>query len=224
LERSLSGLGVASDLPARGGDVASPQPTPQEAPDPQPGISGAISRRTVLGGGLAGLAALGGLAMFPGQLLAKESAGESFIILLNGRYQPVVHGPATNLHLSKVHLSDGSYSTTKIYPVQGVRGHTDFNKSIGNFYVQFVGDKCAYDLPGGSIAMQFTKSDYVTVPDEGGGVFWQGTFELKVIEATGRYRSYANGHNRMVDKLNLLTPGDGSGGAVEWCLCFISQA
>ena len=67
------------------------------------------------------------------------------VVLLRGLYQPVVHGP--DLGLSTVNLSDGSYFTTKIYPVSGVPGgQTNVLKAIGDFYTQFTGNLCAYDL------------------------------------------------------------------------------
>ena len=55
--------------------------------------------------------------------------------------------------------------------------------------------------------------------DGSGGRFLEGTFELTVLEATGRFRSLAGGHNHMVDKLHFLA----SGGAEEYCFCFVSQ-
>ena len=70
------------------------------------------------------------------------------------RYAPVTYGP--DLDLSTVDLNDGSYSTTKIYPVNGVPGHTDVQETIGDFSTQFAGNHCAYDLPGGAISMHFT--------------------------------------------------------------------
>jgi hypothetical protein len=76
------------------------------------------------------------------------------------------------------------------------------------------------------MAMQFTSVDDVTTrndPDGEGGFQVEGTYELNVVEATGLYRSYVGGHNQMWDRLHLLTPGDGTGGAVEYCFCFISQ-
>jgi hypothetical protein len=179
----------------------------------------AISRRAAIGGGLAGL---GGLLLFPAQLLAKPAAhSDSFVVLLKGRYQPVVHGP--NLGLSTVDLNDGSYSTTKIFPVSGTPGNKNQNKAVGNFYVQFEGDLCAYHLPGGSFSMQFTGSDFVFVDDGVGGQFLEGTFELTVLQATGIYRPFVGGHNHMVDRLHFLAPGDGSGGVEEYCFCFVSQ-
>jgi hypothetical protein len=172
-----------------------------------------ISRRAAIGGGLAGL---GGLLLFPGQLIAKEPS-DSFVVLLKGLYQPVVHGP--NLGLSTVNLSDGSYSTTRIYPVSGTPGNTNQNEAVGNFFVQFDGDLCAYHIPGGSFAMRFTGSDYVFVDDGQGGQFLEGTFELTILEATGIYRPFVGGHNHMVDKLHFLA----SGGVDEYCFCFISH-
>ncbi len=172
-----------------------------------------ISRRTAIGGGLAGL---GGLLLFPARLMAKEPS-DSFVVLLKGLYQPVVHGP--NLGLSTVDLNDGSYSTTKIYPVSGTPGNKDQNKAVGNFFVQFNGDLCAYHIPGGSFAMRFTGSDYIFVDDGLGGQFLEGTFELTILEATGIYRPFVGGHNHMVDKLHFLA----SGGFEEYCFCFISN-
>jgi hypothetical protein len=95
----------------------------------------------------------------------------------------VVKGP--NLGLSMVDLNDGSYSTTTIYPVNEMLGNQNENKAVGNFYVQFTGDLCAYHVPGGSFAMRFTGSDYVFVDDGQGGTFLEGTFELTILEATG---------------------------------------
>ena len=109
-----------------------------------------ISRRAAIGG----LAGLGGLLLFPGQVLARAAVpSDSFVVLLKGRYQPVLRGP--RLGLSSVNLDDGSYSTVPIYPVSGAPGNTNPNKPVGTFYVQFDGDLCAYHIPGGSFAMRF---------------------------------------------------------------------
>ena len=73
---------------------------------------------------------------------------------------------APDLGLSTVDLSDGSYSTTEIYPVIGTPGHTNVLEAIGDFYVQFTGMLCAYDLPGGAIAMEVAPdSNLISVPD-----------------------------------------------------------
>jgi hypothetical protein len=178
-----------------------------------------ISRRAAIGGALAGL---GGLLLVPGQLVAAAVPSNAFVVLLKGRYHPVVRGP--KLGLSSVHLSDGSYSTVPIYPVSGTPGNKNLNKAIGTFYVQFDGTLCAYHVPGGSFAMRFTgESDYDFVPDGEGGVFLVGTFELTVIEGTGIYRRFVGGHNHMVDRLHFLAPGDGSGGLEEYCFCYVSR-
>jgi hypothetical protein len=174
-----------------------------------------ISRRAALGGAVGG--ALVTLVAHPELASAKGREPASLVVLLRGLYQPVANGP--DLGLSKVDLSDGSYSTTKIYPVSGVQGQTNVLEAVGDFYVQFEGNLCAYDLPGGAIAMRFTKSNTESVPDGSGGSYLQGTWELKVVEATGRYRSFVGGHNRMVDSLHLLASGD----ADEFCVCLVSR-
>ena len=174
-----------------------------------------INRRTAIGAALVAASPL----LFPGRVRAQGTAApaDTFVILLKGLYQPVVHGP--NLGLSAVELSDGSYSTTKIYPVSGTPGNKNQNKAIGDFYVQFAGDLCAYHIPGGSFSMRFTGSDFVLVPDGQGGNFLRGTFELAILEATGIYKPFVGGHNHMVDDLHLLA----SGAADEFCFCIISR-
>ena len=181
-----------------------------------------INRRTAIGAALVAASPL----LFPGRVRAQGTAAlaDNFVVLLKGLYKPVVHGP--NLGLSAVDLSDGSYSTTKIYPRGGTPGNTNLNKSIGDFYAQFDGDLCAYHIPGGSFAMRFdfTSSDFpVSVVSDGeGGQILSGTWELDVIEGTGIYKSFVGGHNNMDDRLHFLAPGDGSGGVDEYCFCFVS--
>ena len=209
MERTKGTLGVPAPAAA---DVEDPTSRERLTIGSRP-----ISRRAVIGGGLAGL---GGLLLFPSGLLAKAAVpADSFVVLLKGIYRPVVHGP--NLGLSTVDLNDGSYSTTTIYPVSGTPGNQNHGKAIGTFYVQFEGDPqhCAYHVPGGSFAMQFTGSDFVFVDDGAGGQFLEGTFELTIIQATGVYRPFVGGHNHMVDKLHFLANGD----VDEYCFCFISR-
>jgi len=187
-------------------------------------------RRTFIGGALAALLA-SPLLVSPRRVMAEETDAPSdpFILLLAGVYKPVVHGP--NLGLSAVNLNDGSYSVTRIYPVFGIgneEGRTDQDKAIGNFYVQFAGTLCAYQLPGGAIAMQFNSipagappgfNGFATPISDGmGGQFLEGTFELTILEATGIYRAFKGGHNHMVDKLHLLANGQFD----EFCFCNIS--
>jgi hypothetical protein len=183
----------------------------------QPSDQAVISRRAAIGGALGG--ALVTLLAGPELAMAAEKAPKPapLVVLLKGVYQPVVNGP--DLGLSTVDLSDGTYSTTKIYPVSGVPGHKNVLEAIGDFYVQFEGNLCAYDLPRGAIAMKFTKSNTEFVPDGCEGRFLQGTFELDIPEATGRYRSFVGGHNRMVDDLHFLASGD----VDEFCVCLISR-
>ena len=90
-----------------------------------------ISRRAALGGVAAG--ALVTLLARPELASAKGSEPPTLIVLLRGLYQPVVDGP--DLGLSRIDLSSG-YSTTKIYPVSGIKDHTDVLESCGDFYSQ----------------------------------------------------------------------------------------
>jgi len=153
-----------------------------------------------------------------------------FVVLLSGTYQPV--GRCPDLGLLLVDHCDGSYSTTKIYPVSGpdASEHTNNGnhlgdrdreaaKAIGNFYVSIGSEKpVAYDLPGGALAMVFTGQNVQGIPDGSGGTFIVGTFDLTITEATGIYGAFLNGHNKMVDILHRLSDGT----FVEHCYCIIS--
>jgi hypothetical protein len=173
-----------------------------------------------------------------GRVLAEENhrgPENPFIVLLKGLYQPVsfADAPPNNLGLSMVNLSDGSYSRTRIYPVFGIRESKDEDRPIGNFY--FGGPNanlCAYDLPGGAIAMKFNDPptgvppelgfnnfSSLPFPDGQGGSYLEGTFELVILEATGIYRDFQGGHNHMVDRLHQLA----NGSLDEFCFCNISQ-
>lgn len=183
--------------------------------DSQPTNQGVITRRAAIGGALGGAFVT---LLAPELAMAAEKAPKAapLVLLLKGLYSPVVNGP--DLGLSTVDLSDGSYSTTRIYPVIGTPDHTNVLEAIGDFYVQFTGMLCAYDLPGGAIAMEFTpNTNLISVPDGCGGTFLQGTFELTIPEASGAFRSFAGGHNLMVDNLRFLASGD----VDEYCFCFI---
>jgi hypothetical protein len=185
-----------------------------------------LQRRNLIGGTLAVLLSSSLRVMAK----EKDVPNDPFIVLLKGLYQPVPagHGPDDNLGLSQVNLSDGSYSRTLIYPIFGISEKTDQDKPIGKFYVQFVGNLCAYDLPGGALAMSFNSppecappgfNGFVPFPDGMGGSYLEGTFELMILEATGIYRAFQGGHNHMVDRLHQLANGSFD----EFCFCNISQ-
>jgi hypothetical protein len=186
-----------------------------------------IQRRTLIGGALAALFASSVRVMAEEN---DERPNDPFILLLKGRYHPVGagQGPADNLGLSAVNLSDGSYSRTRIYPIFGLSENPDQDRAIGHFYAQFAGSLCAYDLPGGALAMSFNSTPagappgfngFVPFPDGRGGNYLEGTFELMVLEATGSYRAFQGGHNHMVDRLHQLSNGAFS----EFCFCNISR-
>jgi hypothetical protein len=148
---------------------------------------------------------------------------DTFSVLLSGPYEPVAKCP--DLDLTTVNVCDGSYSTTTIYPVSGlpVNGGKRANdphraSPIGRFYVQLVGNNCAYELPGGTIAMVFTTNNLVPVPDGQGDTYLVGTIQLNITEATGAYKKFVGGHNNMVDILRNLADGS----FVEDCFCNIS--
>jgi hypothetical protein len=90
---------------------------------------------------------------------------------------------------------------------------------------------CAYDLPEGAIAMKFIPGGKfpVVVNDGMGGLYLEGYLPLTILEATGIYRAFADGHNQMVDKLHKLVadgppfPGSPSSGYDELCFCMIFQ-
>jgi hypothetical protein len=184
-----------------------------------------IQRRTLIGGALAAL--LSSRVAAQGVTVPHDP----FILLLQGIYQavpPVIsaNGNGPNLGLTAFTI-DSSFSRTVIYPVFGIAGSA--NQPIGNFYVQSSGNLCAYDLPGGAIAMQFLNNagaavqrnfGFATIlPDGAGGFYLKGTFELTILEATGVYSSFAGGHNHMVDTLHQLPDGINFD---EYCFCHIS--
>ena len=120
----------------------------------------------------------------------------------------------------------------QLYSYHNKGKHDD--DAIGTFYVQFTGNLCAYDLPGGAIAMQFLDvppplsnpnalgyNNFSTIahPDGMSGQYLEGTFELNILEATGIYSAFAGGHNHMVDRLHALADGNFD----EFCFCNISK-
>jgi hypothetical protein len=149
-----------------------------------------------------------------------------FTILLAGLYTPAKTCP--DLGLTTLNVCDGTYVTTRILPVSGLplddddhdgKAPSDPHRGspIGRFYVGS-GAFCAYDLPGGTIAMKFTGNTLVKVPDSEGGTYQVGTISLTIKEATGVYEPFVGGHNTMVDIFRTLADGS----AVEDCFCNIS--
>jgi hypothetical protein len=159
--------------------------------------------------------------------------GDTFSVLLSGLYEPVAKCP--DLDLSSVNVCDGSYSTTKIFPISGLpvgessqfdRGnrpsdfHCETANAIGDFYVAIGGMKpVGYDLPRGALSMVFTNDNVQRIPDGKGGTYIVGTFDLDIVEATGVYQPFVGGHNKMVDILHRLATGR----FVEHCVCLISR-
>jgi hypothetical protein len=210
-----------------------------------------VERRTLIGAGLAALLTAAcssptentqrlsssGLVTAEDRDEGTDEGGsvpnDPFILLLKGLYQPVAKGSGQhNFGLTTVDLDDGSYSKTPIYPTFGIRGSKHQDKSIGTFYVSPAMGLCAYDLPGGAIAMKFIpgagRTFPVVVPDGMGGQYLEGSLPLTILEATGIYRAFAGGHNNMVDKLHQLVAGAPfagfpSSGYDELCFCMIFQ-
>ncbi len=182
-----------------------------------------IHRRSMIRGAMGGV--LVALLSSPGRARAQGAAtpNDPFILLLQGIYSSVDKGP--DLGLSSVDLSDGTYSTTKIYPAfgvsTGVGGDGPSRDTIGNFFVQIgkTPARCAYQLPEGAMAMQFTSGGFAPHDDGQGGQYMEGTFELDILEATGIYAPFQGGHNHMVDRLHKLSNGQ----LDESCFCVISQ-
>lgn len=212
-----------------------------------------LQRRMFIGGGLAALLSActsptesrarllssSGFAMDEGREEQTDEGrdegdvpNDPFIVVLKGRYQRVANGSGPNLGLTTVDLNDGSFSKVAIYPVFGIRGSAHQGKPIGTFYVSPARGKCAYDLPGGAIAMKFIagagRTFPVIVPDGMGGQYLEGSLPLTILEATGNYQVFADGHNTMVDKLHQLVAGAPfagfpSAGYDELCFCVIMQ-
>jgi hypothetical protein len=179
-----------------------------------------MQRRTLIRGALGG--ALAALLSSPGRVIAqgRSEPNDPFVLLLKGVYQPVVKVPDLGLTVVQV---DDTYVFTQIHAVTRIPGSTNKdNAVVGNFYTQFPHPNfCAYDLPGGAIAMQFTAPlpGFPThISDGQGGAYLEGTFELTIPEATGIYSSFVGGHNHMVDRLHSLSNGTFD----ESCFCIIS--
>jgi len=160
---------------------------------------------------------------------AAPSPNDPVVLLLKGLWRPVVGSPRINL--SGINLGDGTWGVNDIHAVTGVPNiNNQDNTVIGHVYFQGTGCGCliAYDLPGGAMLMQFTAGawDPSPIADGHGGLFYQETWDLTVLQATGIYAPYLGGHNHMVDRYDSLaggTPGNPANGpAFESCYCIIS--
>ena len=153
---------------------------------------------------------------------------DELITLAAGVYQPVAsgQGPSNNLGLTQ-DLSSIVFTKVNIYPVSGLPGDWHSSHAIGTFYLG--GGYAVYDLPGGSILAQFVGSDFTKVPAPtpatNGFVSYtlDGTFKLNILEATGIYAPFADGHIHMVDTMKFIKVGADRwvGDFLEECFCHI---
>ena len=141
-----------------------------------------------------------------------------FVVLLEGTFQPA--GVVPDLGLDLPNLNNGRYKTVPIYNVDsGVPGPTD--EAVGTFYALGGEMLFAYDLLKGALTAMMIPGTSVTqvIPDGEGGRYIIGTYELDILEATGIYRSFVDGHIHMVDVLHFTAAGP----IVEHCFCHISR-
>ena len=176
---------------------------------------------------MAGALAILASAPTPVRAEGKPAPNDPIVLQLKGIYQPVVKAP--DLGLTGVTI-DGTWTFTEIHTVTSVPGSTNQDTSVaGRFYSASMAPLVAYDLPGGSLLMEFTGGNWGTpIPDGQGGFYYEETWELTILQATGIYAQYTGGHNHMVDRFHslhgdfLTTPG--SGPFDENCSCIISVA
>jgi hypothetical protein len=129
----------------------------------------------------------------------RPAPNDPIVLLLKGIYKPVVKAPS--LGLSGVTI-DGTWTFTEIHPVTTVPGSTNQDSTaIGRFYSPPTGNLVAYELPGGSILMTFTGGNWGTpIPDGQGGYYYQETWDLTILDATGIYSKYVGGHNHIPER------------------------
>lgn len=165
------------------------------------------------------LPAAAALLASPERAQAGPAPNDPVVLLLKGIYQPAVNAPS--LGFPGINLNDGTWLVTEIHSVTSVPGSANQSRAaVGYFYYQTTSSLAAYDLPGGTILMQFTgESDQPPIADGQGGFFQQSTFELTILDASGIYSPYKGGHNHMVDRIHGLA----SGLFDESCFCIISE-
>ena len=171
-------------------------------------------------------AALAATLLFQNQITQAEGNGQAvapsnpFVILLEGTYVPA--GVVPDLGLDLPDLNNGIYQKVPIYNLDsGVPGPTD--EAAGTFYALGGDELVAYDLPKGALTALFVGRDTVVTPDGEGGIYIIGTWELDILEATGIYRSFANGHIHMVDVLHRTGTAATGFVFIEHCFCYISR-
>jgi hypothetical protein len=167
-----------------------------------------------IGPALIALTLLGLCLPMAAQAQQPTEPGTSFVVLLKGIYQPAVGVP--ELDLKEVKLSDGAYIRTQIYPVSGLPGTA--GQALGTFYAKPEIGRCAYQLPGGTIAAVFTNVVNTDIMF-GGQHFWVGSAELVIPEATGIYRAFVGGKIHMEFKTHLPDAAT----LDEYCICFVSR-
>jgi hypothetical protein len=158
-----------------------------------------VERRFVLGAWLVGALTILLPASAPVMAQGKPAPNDPLVLWLKGIYKPAINAP--NLGLPGVNLNDGTWIVTEIHSVKTVPGSTNqSNAVVGHFYSQTTSALVAYDLPGGTILMQFTGGSGpfggwgAPISDGQDGYFYQETWELTVLEATGIYSPYTGGH------------------------------
>jgi hypothetical protein len=174
-------------------------------------------------------AALAATLLFQTSIARADDDGKAvppsnpFVILLEGTFGLAKVEDVPDLGLVLPDLKNGSYQTVPIYNVDsGVPGPSD--EACGTFYALGGEMLFAYDLGKGALtAMMIDGTSVVErIPDAvGNGFSLVGTYELDILEATGIYRSFADGHIHMVDVLHV-TPGTPIV-RVEHCFCYISR-
>ena len=143
-----------------------------------------------------------------------------FVILLEGTFE--LAGVVPDFGLDLPNLNNGIYQKVPIYNLDsGVPGPTD--EAVGTFYALGGDELVAYDLPKGALTALFVGRDTVVTPDGEGGIYIIGTWELDILEATGIYRSFANGHIHMVDVLHRTGTAATGFVFIEHCFCYISR-
>src|SRR5206468_12326835 len=83
-------------------------------------------------------------------------------------------------------LQSHNHRNLHTFPTRRSSDLGNTRNAVGNFYARFdfsLRPLCAYQLPGGAMAIEFTGGGFdAPIPDGEGGVYLQGTFELTILE------------------------------------------